>query len=334
MVWSVSGPRTTESAWLCGLLCEDQEGARGEAETSSRSSCRHGPLGKRCRLTYAFSCRRGLHGKRCRLLFGSWESCRAFAERQATSAEATRTLGADNVDAATCAAIDSSFSIRTLDSVDAATSAEAVVDSSFSSRTLEADNVQSYFVDAASASTPVKSEWTAASASTPVKSDWAASARSAAAAWTAPRACAFSTAAAASAARSAAAVREGGAAATAANVAVASAARSAAAVREGGAAAAAARVTLGTVCTRAGNTDVLSHPVVMTLSRASGPASHIYVAACANKVYIYIYNSLTAAALLSAADGCVFCGAETASDYRAAWLSAADGWGFWGWEFI
>ena len=208
MVWSVSGPRTTESAWLCGLLCEDQEGARGEAETSSRSSCRHGPLGKRCRLTYAFSCRRGLHGKRCRLLFGSWESCRAFAERQATSAEATRTLGADNVDAATCAAIDSSFSIRTLDSVDAATSAEAVVDSSFS---------------------------------TPVKSDWAASARSAAAAWTAPRACAFSTAAAASAARSAAAVREGGAAATAANVAVASAARSAAAVREGGAAAAAAR---------------------------------------------------------------------------------------------
>jgi hypothetical protein len=47
-------------------------------------------------------------------------------------------------------------------------------------------------------------------------------------------------------------------------------------------------VTLGTVCTRAGNTDVLSHPVVMTLSRASGPASHIYVAACANKVYIYI----------------------------------------------
>ena len=48
-------------------------------------------------------------------------------------------------------------------------------------------------------------------------------------------------------------------------------------------------VTLGTVCTRAGNTDVLSHPVVMTLSRASGPASHIYVAACANKVYIYIY---------------------------------------------
>ena len=50
----------------------------------------------------------------------------------------------------------------------------------------------------------------------------------------------------------------------------------------------AARVTLGTVCTRAGNTDVLSHPVVMTLSRASGPASHIYVAACANKVYIYI----------------------------------------------
>jgi len=138
-----------------------------------------------------------LHGKRCRLLFGSWESCRAFAERQATSAEATRTL--------------------------------------------EADNVQSYFADAASASTPVKSEWTAASASTPVKSDWAASARSAAAAWTAPRACAFSTAAAASAARSAAAVREGGAAATAANVAVASAARSAAAVREGGAAAAAAR---------------------------------------------------------------------------------------------
>ena len=31
----------------------------------------------------------------------------------------------------------------------------------------------------------------------------------------------------------------------------------------------AARVTLGTVCTRAGNTDVLSHSVVMTLSRAS-----------------------------------------------------------------
>ena len=130
-----------------------------------------------------------------------------FFWRQATSAEATRTLGADNVDAATCAAIDSSFSIRTLDSVDAATSAEAVVDSSFSTRTLEADNVDAAtcaaivepdiifasqchhlqvdfdIADTATATTSVESDTAAAttvqsyfvdaaSASTPVKSEF------------------------------------------------------------------------------------------------------------------------------------------------------------------
>ena len=108
-----------------------------------------------------------------------------FFWRQATSAEATRTLGADNVDAATCAAIDSSFSTP----------------------------VKS---DWAASARSAAAAWTAPRACAFSTAAAASAARSAAAVREGGAAATAANVAVASAARSAAAVREGGAAAAAA----------------------------------------------------------------------------------------------------------------------